>query len=165
MPRPRRPSPPPFAPVPPPVAPGEAHWIGRRIPRPPSVNGLYRNNKDRRAGQRGRVRTSRYDGWCCAAGWELRVQGKLPEIKGGYELVILLGRRKGSDLDNYAKALSDYLKRLGVIEEDSLCESLTIRWHDGLNAKQAYFFIRPARTREVAASALRAPDEGVSYAA
>ena len=185
MARPRRPAPPPFNPAPPPAGEGEAQWIGRRIPRPPSMNGLYRNNKEidfsklpkpekadpnrfpggliptkqppKRLG--GRVRTSRYDGWCGAAGWEIRTQGPLPVIKGAYELVILLGRRKGSDLDNYAKGLCDYLKKLGVIEDDSLCEDLRIRWHDALNAKQAYFFIRAATVQPA-----RVQSEGLARA-
>lgn len=143
MPRPRRPAPPPFNPPAPPVGPDECAWVGFRIPRPPSVNGLYRNIKDRRTGQRGRARTARYDSWCAQAGWTIRAQGRLPQIAGAYELVILLGRRKGSDLDNYAKALSDYLKKLGAIADDSLCEGIAIRWHDGLKSNQAYFFIRP----------------------
>ena len=159
MARPRRPAPPPFNPAPPPAGEGEAQWIGRRIPRPPSMNGLYRNNKNRRPGQAGCVRTSRYDGWCGAAGWEIRTQGPLPVIKGAYELVILLGRRKGSDLDNYAKGLCDYLKKLGVIEDDSLCEDLRIRWHDALNAKQAYFFIRAATVQPA-----RVQSEGLARA-
>lgn len=155
MARPRRPPPQPFTPRTPACGDGAA-WSGRAIPRPPSMNGLYRNNKDRRSGQKGRVRTARYDGWCAEAGWKLRVQGTLPRVAGKYELAILLGRRKGSDLDNYAKALCDWLKKIGVIDDDSLCERLSLEWCDDLNAKQAYFFIRPT-TLQAATSVIARP--------
>lgn len=52
-------------------------------------------------------------------------------IKGAYELEIILSaamRNRHPDLGNREKALSDWLQRVGLIENDNLCEKMTIHW-------------------------------------
>lgn len=123
-----------------------AAWFGARIPRPPSLNRLYRIGKSKTTGKRTIIPSAAYSSWIAQVHWATR--GLLPKatITGPYELVIMVGRRKGSDLDNCAKALCDWLKQsakgVGVVEDDSLCELLTLKWSDDLNAKEAAFFVR-----------------------
>jgi len=139
-----------------------APWVGgKRIPRPPSLNRLYRIGKNKQTGKRTVIKSAAYSSWLVAVGW--MTKGQLPAIvRGPYEMVLLVGRRKGSDLDNCAKAICDWLKEtgrgVGVVEDDSLCECLTLKWCDDLNAKEAAFFIRPVvrvAKREAAHAASR----------
>lgn len=160
MPRRALPRPPKPDIAPPPQGEG-APWVGgKRIPRPPSLNRLYRIGKNKLTGKRTVIKSQAYSSWLAAVGWIARKD--LPAIvRGPYEMVLLVGRRKGSDLDNCAKAFCDWLKEtgrgVGVVEDDSLCEQLTLRWCDDLNAKEAAFFVRPVeRVRNVEPKRARA---------
>jgi crossover junction endodeoxyribonuclease RusA len=97
--------------------------IDLNIPFPPSANALWRSN-------RGRVHKSRkYVDWLLAAGLKVRSQ-KPGKIEGQYKISIQAVRpdKRRRDLDNALKPVSDLLKSLGVIEDDSLCEMITARW-------------------------------------
>jgi Holliday junction resolvase RusA-like endonuclease len=115
--------------------------------KPPSVNALHYNRKQTTCPKTGRAlkgrgRTSAYDKWRSFATVEI-LKGRPPRIKGPYDLVIELGRRKGSDLDNRCKALSDLLQSMGVVANDSHAETIFLTWADDLPAAQCRFRIRP----------------------
>jgi crossover junction endodeoxyribonuclease RusA len=147
--RPRNPRRPKVTPVLPPAPvwlPEGGPWFGILLPRPVSVNALYRNNKNRKPGQKGRVKTTRYSAWCNEAGWTLnaaRASGnRAPSMLAAYELVLQVGRRKGSDIGNVEKAVADWLKDVGVIVDDSLCERLVIEWADSLPSNLCAMHLR-----------------------
>lgn len=94
-----------------------------RLPFPPSVNGLFRNFI------RGRVKTGQYKKWIKEAFivFEKQTFFRLP---GRVTIKILLFRpdKRKRDLDNYVKALLDFLVAQGVIEDDSTVQSLMVAW-------------------------------------
>lgn len=99
------------------------------LPIPPSVNELWRV----RGGQP--KCTERYKIWQQAAHGHFLEQGghRLPKIKGHFTLSAVFDekRRGNSDLDNRMKALLDYLQKgAGVIENDRLCDRISIAWGD-----------------------------------
>lgn len=90
---------------------------------PLSLNLMFRN-----VSGRGRVKTKRYKEWLQAAGWDFNGKGS---HKGPFMLVAVINpkhRRKGSDLDNRLKCCLDALKTHGIIEDDSLCEEIHVRY-------------------------------------
>ena len=102
----------------------EAERIELFIPAPPSSNSLF----DNRMG--GRAKTEAYDGWLKEAGYRLAEQ-KPARIAGAYELEIYIPRsliRRGSDLGNREKAVSDLLVKMRVISDDSLAQRITLAW-------------------------------------
>jgi Holliday junction resolvase RusA-like endonuclease len=118
------------------------------LPKPPSLNGLFRNTGKRHtvahARQAPRAKSKAYLSWIAAATVELRAY-RLDRVKGPYALSIQLGRRKGSDLDNYAKAISDLLVSMQIVQDDSLCELLVIGWADDLPANRCRIGVERAR--------------------
>jgi crossover junction endodeoxyribonuclease RusA len=85
------------------------------LPKPPSVNQLYRN-----VPRVGRVKTAVYRAWEQEAGWLLRAQRPQP-VHGAYRLLALVGPTR-ADIGNLEKALSDLLQSCGVIDNDRLCQ-------------------------------------------
>lgn len=94
------------------------------LPLPPSVNNLYAN-----VPKVGRVKTKRYRTWLNAAGWELKTQRPQPVV-GHYTMTLLLQRpdNRRRDCSNAIKAVEDLLVTHGILSDDSLALSLTIRW-------------------------------------
>lgn len=95
------------------------------LPYPPSVNRLWRAKKGG-----GVYRSAEYVSWQKAAAWELAVQVKSRSIRGRYRLTIeaVAPDKRRRDLANLEKALSDALVAAHVIEDDSLCQELHMRW-------------------------------------
>lgn len=93
------------------------------LPFPPSVNNLWRR------GRTGMYRSPSYMTWLNAAGTMLNAQ-KPGKIAGHYVIAIELERKdnRRRDCDNLVKAVSDLLEQHGVIENDSLADSLTVAW-------------------------------------
>jgi crossover junction endodeoxyribonuclease RusA len=92
---------------------------------PPSTNALFAN-----VAGKGRIRSERYREWQNAAGWDFNGKGS---IAGPFKATITVcasKRRKGRDIDNFAKPTLDLLVKHGVVEDDSLCEEVTLRWGD-----------------------------------
>lgn len=92
---------------------------------PPSTNNLFANIPGK-----GRVKSERYHGWLMAAGWDCR---RKPKIIGPFRISLVFSRgkrRKGSDLDNKIKPILDLLVKHMIIEDDSLCESITAEWKE-----------------------------------
>jgi Holliday junction resolvase RusA-like endonuclease len=100
--------------------------------KPPSVNSLFRNPTRRDGKRAGRIKTERYLQWISSETPLLILATRRERISGRYQLILQLGRRKGSDLDNYAKAVSDLLVSTQTVSDDSLCERLVLEWADDL---------------------------------
>lgn len=94
------------------------------ILRPPSTNGLFAN-----ASGKGRRKTAAYKQWCRDAGWQIKAQ-RPPKVTGAYTIEIALMRWRAGRIDvaNYEKAVSDLLVAVGVLEDDSLAESVLMTW-------------------------------------
>lgn len=100
--------------------------IGILLPFPPSVNSLYRNVPGR-----GRVKTDKYKDWLIKAGLIVSSQLKTNDrIEGPYGLRMRAYRpdKRRRDLSNLLKATEDLLVALGVVEDDSLCQSIEAEW-------------------------------------
>jgi len=61
--------------------------------------------------------------------WDIRSQTK-SKVSGPYKLTILAVKpdKRRRDLGNLEKAISDILVSVGIVEDDSLCEWLEIKW-------------------------------------
>lgn len=98
------------------------------LPYPPTTNHLFVN-----AGK-SRVRSAMYKDWCDLAGWSIAEQGR-KRIKGAVSLSIALTRpdKRRRDLSNAGlKAIEDLLVEMGVIEDDSLVQRISLQWvNDG----------------------------------
>lgn len=90
---------------------------------PPSVNNLFVNVPGR-----GRVPSKAYLAWRKSAGWDYNGVGS---VSGRYSMVITLDQtkvRKNSDITNRIKAVEDMCVIHQIVEDDSLCQELTIRY-------------------------------------
>lgn len=94
------------------------------LPFPPSVNNLYINTT------RGRMKSAGYKMWFAEA--SLRVKDSHRLGLGHYSISICCRRpdQRKRDLANLEKAVSDLLVEHGVVQDDSLCERLTMQWDD-----------------------------------
>lgn len=95
------------------------------LPFPPSVNRLWRAAKD------GKVyRSAKYMEWRKLAMWQIAGQAKGRKHLGAYKLTILAVRpdKRRRDLGNLEKGVSDILVSQNIVEDDSLCEWLEIKW-------------------------------------
>jgi crossover junction endodeoxyribonuclease RusA len=97
------------------------------LPYPPSANKLWKPIGPGRL-----IKTPEYRAWMAEASWvadmAARDQG---QVRGAYKLTILacppsLNRRR--DVGNLEKSTSDALVKGGLVEDDSLCQEITIRW-------------------------------------
>ncbi|MDG2570618.1 hypothetical protein P7L87_23955 [Vibrio parahaemolyticus] len=95
------------------------------LPRPPSVNNLFRNVPGK-----GRVKTSDYRSWLQQAGWLIKAQ-RPGKVEGEYKLLVLIGPTK-ADIGNLEKALSDLLQAHGVIENERLSQGILLERSDEL---------------------------------
>ena len=95
------------------------------LPYPPSLNGLF-------AGQQRRYKSKKYKAWIAEADIAI-LQQRPHKIKGKVKFSVLLGKpdKRRRDLDNVgAKAILDRLVAHGIIEDDSLVESIFMAWAD-----------------------------------
>lgn len=100
------------------------------LPYPVSTNDLWKAGRNRTTQRSRIVSTDRYATWIQAAGNELQTQ-RPGRIIGKYTLDMMLERKSGRrDLSNTVKAVEDLLVRHKVIEDDSLCEEVRLRWSD-----------------------------------
>jgi Holliday junction resolvase RusA-like endonuclease len=94
---------------------------------PPSVNSIWRINRFRNKP----YLSERYKTWKRDSDNRYLANKKtwLP-VKGHFSARITLDekRRRNSDADNRIKCLLDFLQRVGLIENDKLCDSLTVTW-------------------------------------
>ncbi len=93
------------------------------LPRPPSVNSLYANNKH------GRNRTARYNAWLQHAGLLLNQQMNDWEMLTGDVQALLITNKGRADLPNLDKAVFDLMTKHKVYRDDSQITSFYMK-HD-----------------------------------
>ena len=98
------------------------------LPFPPSVNGLFATNwKTKR-----RFPTKKYEEWKVEAeGLFWKQKHLVPEkFINPVKVTISLERpdKRKRDVANYEKAVTDFLVKMGVLEDDSLIHSNTQEW-------------------------------------
>lgn len=93
------------------------------LPYPPSVNRLWTVKPG------GLYRSRRYEIWARAAGNEINRQ-KPGRVPGHYELFLTIEDKTANrpDLGNLEKCVSDLLQEHGVIDNDALCQRITLEW-------------------------------------
>ncbi|MBN8241740.1 RusA family crossover junction endodeoxyribonuclease [Nitratireductor aquimarinus] len=98
------------------------------LPYPPTANNLFIN-----AGRK-RVKSPQYKTWIVMA--SLSVKDSHRQYIGPYSISIAAKRpdKRKRDIANLEKAVSDLLVTNGVIQDDSLCERITMTWDAGINA-------------------------------
>lgn len=105
------------------------------LPYPPSANRLWRAVNGRN------IKSRDYRVWSELCGWQIKQQ-KPVKLTGPYTLDIVVKRpdNRKRDLSNLIKALEDALVENGVLEDDSLCQELCIRWqgHEDCPLLQVY---------------------------
>ncbi len=111
--------------------------ITLKLPIPPSVNALY-------SGNHRRFKSKRYKAWIAEA--EDAIQGeKFTMMSGNIEVTYRIcspdNRRR--DLENYSKALSDFLVDHKIIEDDSNIQRLVMEWADDITPGLSEITIRP----------------------
>lgn len=100
---------------------------------PPSANGLRKSFI--KEGKVISVKSDGYTDWRKAAVAEIASQA-VGKIDGPYHLSIVAQRhwrsKRARDIDNIIKPISDALVKAGVVQDDSLAESVMARWIDEL---------------------------------
>ena len=104
---------------------GETSVLKLILPFPPSVNRLWRISQNN-----GMYRSEKYTQWRKHALWAILGQAKKQKIPGEYVLEIHAVKpdKRRRDLGNLEKSISDILQAAGVIEDDSLCQEIHLRW-------------------------------------
>jgi Holliday junction resolvase RusA-like endonuclease len=87
------------------------------LPKPPTVNQLYRN-----VPRKGRVRTEHYNRWRQHAGWLVQAERFRP-INGRYRFCLEIHEDDPADVDGRVKAVLDLFVWLGLTGDDRLCWS------------------------------------------
>lgn len=119
------------------------------LPFPPSVNRIWRS----RRGHNGKPTfylDRRYETWKRACDNLLMMHRReWRPIAGRFSAIIILseGRRRG-DADNRVKGVLDWLQRANLIENDSLADSVTVRW--GYAPEGCRVHLTPVLVRAVA---------------
>ena len=93
------------------------------LPLPPSIN---RNSAIARLGSSARS----VQDWIADAHFavlEQKIKPARDAVHGPFAIDIIWGRRRG-DIDNRIKYLFDYLQRIELIDNDELCEHMTVGW-------------------------------------
>ena len=80
--------------------------------------------------RRGLVMTKRSRDWRALALQEIVLQAGGRYLTGEYEIVTTVTRpdRRQRDIENYPKHIGDALQEAGVVINDALCHSSTVRW-------------------------------------
>ena len=112
---------------------------------PPSANGLRKsfiaNGKVMSA------KSDEYAAWRKAAEWEI-VGQRAGKIEGPYTLSIAAQRnwrsKRARDIDNVIKPVSDAIVKAGIVQDDSLAESVSARWDDDLGGPAVVIIVQEA---------------------
>ena len=100
------------------------------LPVPPSVNELYSPNK--RGGQR---KSDKYKAWLVQAGkYYTLAKLTLKPIKGKYTFMMKVPAKMRGDVDNRAKAALDFLRNMGLTDDDRHCVSAMVKRDDYVTA-------------------------------
>lgn len=100
--------------------------ISLHLPYPPTANTIWIRAR------KGMRRSEGYMSWLEKAGWEVKQQ-RPSKVAGPYALSLIATRpdKRKRDLDNLLKPVSDLLVKMGIVADDSLCESISARWVTG----------------------------------
>lgn len=103
---------------------------------PPSANRLWRNVNGKT------LKSAEYRSWLTAMTWHCAAQGEKP-IEGPFTAHIMVNRpdERSRDIDNLCKPILDAVAASGTIENDSLCQKLTIEWVRGQSAAVKVFLV------------------------
>lgn len=93
------------------------------VPYPPQANHMYTVARGRK------IMSSEYREWKRLAAWNIKAQRPEP-ILGRYALDIVVPRpdRRGRDIDNLIKPISDAIMAAGIISDDKMAMSICIAW-------------------------------------
>lgn len=99
--------------------------IRYELPFPPSVNNLFVNSPN----GKGRFPSQQYKAWRKEASEMILAQGRR-QMRGMVNLSIGIVKpnRRKRDISNLIKAVEDVLVEMGVIEDDSYVQKLSIQW-------------------------------------
>lgn len=101
------------------------------LPYPPSVNRLFASVSSSHGGQI-RVKTKLYRDWIKEAGIQVMAQRKnVTQHSGNIEVTYIATPPKDNrkrDLANLEKSLSDLLVSCNIIKDDSLIQSIKLKW-------------------------------------
>ncbi len=110
------------------------------LPIPPSVNALY-------SGNHRRFKSKRYTAWIAEA--KTAIAGiPIIKISGSVEATYRIcspdNRRR--DIENYAKAVSDFISDQGFIDDDSNIQRLVMEWADDVSPGLVEVTIKTAQS-------------------
>ena len=100
------------------------------LPFPPSVNAMWRYGRERV------YKSKSYAAWIVEADAALMADHPKPKkVRGHFTIDISFPRkRRGrSDVDNRVKAVLDWLQRVELIDNDSLCDGVEASWVDTID--------------------------------
>lgn len=107
--------------------------ISVSLPLPPALNGLFPTVMTSEGPRR--VKSGAYRAWLKEAGWMAKAaRGR---VEGPFVATLVCDRpddKRKHDLDGLAKAPLDLLTSLGLIQDDSLAERVTLAWSSPANA-------------------------------
>lgn len=92
---------------------------------PPSMNTLWRSVPGK-----GVIKSKVYRSWLEANAWIIQQQVQKQKMEGEFEAIFKIEKpdKRKRDIDNLAKALLDCLVHTKVVEDDHLCQKLTLEW-------------------------------------
>lgn len=100
------------------------------LPVPPSVNELYSPNKG--GGQR---KSNKYKAWIDQAQrFYLMCKRETKPVRGKYTFLMKVPAHMRGDVDNRAKAALDFLKNMGLTDDDRHCVDSRVVRNDYLTA-------------------------------
>lgn len=107
--------------------------ISVRLPLPPPLNNLFPSVMTDKGPRR--VKSSAYRAWLKQAGWLAKAtRGR---VSGPFIATLVCDRpddKRKHDLDGLAKAPLDLLTALGMIDDDSLAQEVTVKWSSTFSA-------------------------------
>src|SRR4051812_32222866 len=94
------------------------------LPYPPSANRLWRNVPGK-----GTLKSAAYRAWISKATGEIMIQRGKP-VRGAYRLTIVAVRPdlRARDIDNLAKPVGDLMASAGIVQNDSMAQSVFVGW-------------------------------------
>lgn len=101
---------------------------------PPSTNNLWRAGRSTN-GRPQHYLSKQYATWKQAAEWTVKAAAKANGcIEGAYFLEVAAKRpdHRKRDLDNLIKPISDALVHGGLVQDDSQCQLIYMRWDDAV---------------------------------
>ena len=96
------------------------------LPLPPSVNSIWRFKTG------GSYLSKQYQAWKKLAGqeWLLQIKNQPRGISGAYGAIMIFVKpdKRRRDVYNLGKVVEDFAVQHGLVQDDSLCEKLYVRW-------------------------------------